>query len=294
MSRNLRLYYYTILGALGGLVGWRLTQTIGFLDRPSGLLEEVPGIYFSDLLLGGALGLSIGFLIGLVEGILSKSVLRGLRAALISGGIGLVAGTLALPVSELSFLTIGGRVPGRALGWALFGALIGLANGLMGGSQMWKGALGGFIGGALGGALLEPTLRQFNNPLLGKIAGLMLLGAAVGAFTALISVAMSRAWLEVRSGKLKGTEFILDKFLREGGPAAIIGSNVLKSDIALPDPDIAPQHARLKGFGTHFSIQDMSVGSGTFVNGRKVEKHNLSNRETIRLGNTELVYHEGR
>lgn len=294
MTRNLRMYYYTILGALGGLVGWRLTQTIGFLDRPGGLLGQVPGVYFSDVPLGGALGLSIGFIIGLVEGILSRSVLRGLRAALISGGIGLLAGLLALPLGELSFLSVGGQVPGRALGWALFGALIGVANGVMGGSQLWKGALGGFIGGAVGGALLEPTLRQFDNPLLGKVAGLMLLGAAVGTFTALISVALSRAWLEVRSGKLKGTELILDKFLREGSPAAIIGSNVLKSDIALPDPGVAPQHAQLKGFGTHFTIRDMSVGAGTFVNGRKVERHRLSDRETIRVGSTELVYHEGR
>lgn len=288
------MYYYSILGAMGGLVGWRLTQAIGFLGHPSGFLDEVPGVYFSDLLLGGALGLSIGFLIGLVEGILSKSALRGLRTALVSGGVGLVAGTAALPLSELSFLTVGGRILGRSLGWALFGTLLGLANGVMGGSQVWKGALGGFIGGAVGGALLEPTLRQFSNPLLGKVAGLMLLGAAVGAFTALIAVALSRAWLEVRSGKLRGSEFILDKFMREGSPAAIIGSNVLKSDIALPDPDIAPQHARLKGFGTHFTIQDMSVGSGTFVNGRKIERHRLSNREMIRFGNTDLVYHEGR
>ena len=195
MSRNLRMYYYTILGALGGLVGWRLTETVGFLNRPGEFLSSVPGVYFSDIVLGGALGLCIGLCIGLFEGILSKSVLRALRAAVISGAIGLIAGLIALPLSELSFLSIGGRITGRSLGWAIFGGLIGLANGAMSGSQMWKGALGGFIGGALGGALLEPLLRQFDNPLLGKIAGLMLLGAMVGAFTALISVALSRAWL---------------------------------------------------------------------------------------------------
>jgi hypothetical protein len=146
----------------------------------------------------------------------------------------------------------------------------------------------------VGGVLLELALGQFDNPLLGKVAGLMLVGASTGAFTSLIVVALSRAWLEVKSGKLIGTEFILDKFLRENAHAAILGSNVMKSDIALPDPDMAPQHARLKGAGTHFTLQDMSIGKGTFVNGRKVEMHRLSDREVIRMGETELVYHEKR
>jgi pSer/pThr/pTyr-binding forkhead associated (FHA) protein len=68
----------------------------------------------------------------------------------------------------------------------------------------------------------------------------------------------------------------------------------MKCDIALPDPDIAPQHASLKGAGSHFVLKDMSVGRGTYVNGRKVELHRLSDGERIRMGDTELVYHERR
>lgn len=286
MSRNLRMYYYAILGAIGGLVGWRLSDLGGFFNHSN--------IYIASLLRGAALGLSIGFIIGLAEVILSRSILRGVRSAAVGGVIGLLAGAIALPLSELAFTSVGGNIWGRALGWAIFGALVGLADSVTGGSQMWKGALGGLIGGAIGGVLLELVSRQFSDPLLGKVAGLMVLGASVGIFIALIVVALSHTWLEVRTGKLKGTEFILDKFLPEKGHAAVLGSNVMKSDIAIPDPDIAPQHARLKGAGTYFSLQDMSVGKGTFVNGRKIEKHRLSDRETIRLGSTEIVYHEKR
>src|SRR5574341_41883 len=286
MSRNLRMYYYTLLGMAGGLIGAKIIDLIGFLEQP--------GVYVSDALLGAVLGLCIGFLIGLAEGVLSRSAVRGLRAGLIGGGIGMIAGALALPLGELVFLTIGGALPGRAIGWAIFGALIGLAESVTGRTQMWKGALGGLIGGAVGGTLLEAALSRLDSPLAGKLVGLILLGGAVGAFTALISVALSRAWLKVTTGKLAGSEFILDKFMGEKGPAAVVGSNVLKSDIALPDPDVAPQHFRLKGAGTHISLQDMSVGLGTFVNGRKVEMHRLSDGQTIRVGPTELVYHERR
>ena len=63
--------------------------------------------------------------------------------------------------------------------------------------------------------------------------------------------------------------------------------------IVLPDPDIAPQHAMLTGDGVSFNLKDMSL-SGTFINSRKVERVQLSNGQKIRMGNTELVYHERR
>ena len=135
--------------------------------------------------------------------------------------------------------------------------------------------------------------RLLKNSLIGKALGLVLLGACVGAFISLIVVLLARAWLEVRSGKLKGTEFILDKFMRAKGPAIAIGSSPLKSEIVLPDPDIAPQHAMLTGDGTSFTLKDLSL-EGTFVNQRRIERTRLANNTTIRMGNTEMVYHEKR
>jgi len=149
------------------------------------------------------------------------------------------------------------------------------------------------IGGALGGALLESASHWLSNPMSGKAAGLVLLGASVSAFISLIVVLLSRAWLEVVSGKLKGTEFILDKFMKAGGPAIAIGSSALKSEIVLPDPDIAPQHAMLTGDGIQFSLKDMSL-AGTYINGRKIERTQLTNGQKIRMGNTEMIYHEKR
>jgi len=286
MNRYMRAYYYAVLGAMGGLFGWQITETLGFVGGQN--------VYLSDALLGGVIGLCVGLLIGFTEGLLTRSPVRALRAGLISGLIGLAAGAVGLPVGEAVFQLSGGEILGRALGWATFGVLVGLAEGITGGTQMYKGALGGLIGGAVGGVILELAKGTLDDPLLGKALGLVLMGASVGIFIALIVVLLSRAWLEVKSGKLQGTEFILDKFMSLKGPAAIIGSNVLKSDIALPDPDVAPQHVQLKGADTHFTLRDMSVGRGTFVNGRRIEVHRLANRQLIRVGNTELIYHEKR
>ena len=286
MNRRMRAYYYAILGGMGGLLGWQISELTGFVAGRS--------IYLSDALLGGVIGLWVGLLIGAAEDLLTRSPMRAVRAGLIGALIGMVAGAVGLPIGEAVFQLSGGETIGRALGWATFGALVGLAEGITHGTQMYKGALGGLIGGAIGGVVLELIGNGFDDPLLGKVLGLVLMGASVGGFIALISVLLSRAWLEVKTGKLQGAEFILDKFLPVKGPAAIIGSSVLKSDIALVDPKVSPQHAQLKGAGTHFTLRDMSIDHGTFVDSQRIEAHRLRNHQIIRVGNTELVYHEKR
>ena len=285
MSRRTRTYFYAILGALGGLFGWQASDMLG--------LSFSSNLYLSEIVVGALIGLCIGLFIGITEGLMTRNIIQAMKSGLFSGMLGLVAGAIGLPLSEFLFQAIGAGMVGRALGWAVFGLLIGLAEGVVGKSQAWKGMLGGFVGGALGGVLLESAHLWLKDPLSGKAAGLVLLGASVGAFISLIVVLLSRAWLEVTSGKLIGTEFILDKFMRAGGPAIAIGSSPLKSEIVLPDPDIAPQHAMLTGDGTQFTVKDMSL-SGTFINNKRIELIKLTNGLKIRMGNTEMVYHKKR
>jgi len=281
----MRTYYYALLGALGGLVGWQVSDLLG--------LSFTSNLYLSELVVGALVGLSVGLFIGLTEGALTRNPVQAFKSGMFSGLLGLGAGAVGLPLGEFFFQTVGAGLIGRALGWGLFGLLIGLAEGIVGKSQVWKGMLGGFLGGALGGILLESAHNWLQDPLKGKAAGLVLLGASVGAFISLIVVLLSKAWLEVTSGKLKGTEFILDKFLSAGGPTVAIGSSPLKSEIVLPDPDIAPQHAMLSGDGMQFALKDMSL-SGTYINNRRIERSSLANGQKIRMGNTEMVYHEKR
>jgi len=284
MNRKIRTYNYAVLGAIGGLIGWQISNLIG--------LSFTGNFYLSEVILGALIGLSVGFLIGIAEGLFTRNWAKMLRSGLIGALLGLMAGAIGLPFGEMLFQLVGAGLIGRALGWGFFGLMIGLAEGLTGGAQMWKGAVGGALGGLIGGLLLEAA-RSVGSPAFGKALGLILLGASVGALIALIIVLLSRAWLEVTSGKLRGTEFILDKFMKKSGPSVILGCDALKADIVFPDPDIDPQHAMLTGTGSHFLIKDMSKG-GTFLNNRKVQMTELADRQTLRLGNTEMIYHEKR
>ena len=285
MTRMTRLYYYAILGAIGGLIGWQVSNIVG--------LSFMDTVYMSEVVVGGLVGLSIGVLLGLADAFYSRNILTMLRGMLVNGVLGLVGGAAGLPLAEWLFQTLGGEVWSRALGWGVFGLLVGAAVGITGGSQVWKPAIGGALGGLLGGAALEGARLYIADTLAGKAVGLSFLGAAIGMFIALIVLLLSRAWLEVTSGKLQGNEFILDKFLKANGPSAYIGSSALKADIVLPDPDVAPQHAMIKGVDTHFNLKDMSL-DGTFINNRKIEQTSLKNRQVIKVGNTEMVYHERR
>jgi len=285
MSRVMRLYYYGVLGAIGGVIGWHFSNMLG--------LSFTQSVYISEIVIGALIGLCIGISIGLGEGLLTHNLFHALKASLLSGGLGLIGGAVGLPIAEFLFQVLGGQSFSRAFGWAIFGLMIGLAAGSNSGSQIWKGAIGGFIGGIFGSILLDSARNWLQDPLMGKAAGLLLLGTSVGVFIAMIVFLLSKAWLEVETGKLKGTEFILDKFIKTNGPSAFIGSDALKSDIVLPDPDIDPQHALIKGADTHLNIKDMSM-SGTFINNRKIEQTSLKNNQKIRMGNTQLIYHEKR
>ncbi len=284
MNRNMRTYFYAVLGGIGGLLGWQVSNILG--------LSFGPNLYVSEAMVGALVGLCVGLFIGITEGLMTLNLFGAAKSGLLGGVLGAVAGAVGLPLSEFLFQSAGAGYLGRAIGWGVFGLLIGLAEAIFGKSQLWKGMLGGFIGGAIGGILLEAVRGSFKDPLVGKAAGLVLLGGAVGAFISLVEVALGRAWLEVTSGKLKGTEFLLDKFLHKG-PSIAIGSSPLKSEIVLPDPDIAPQHAMLSGDGKQFTLKDMSL-SGTFINNRKTENVRLTDGHRIRMGNTEMVYHEKR
>ena len=285
MNRLMRMYLYGVLGAIGGLIAWQASNLMGlsFLDN----------LFLAEAVVGALIGGIIGFCIGLGEGFSSQSALFGLRKSMFSLLLGALGGAVALPAAEWLFLSLGGPAWARPLGWAIFGTLTGLATGITGGGQVWKGGLGGLFGGFIGGALLEASRITVGNTLAGKGIGLTLLGASAGIFIALIVFGLSRVWFEVVEGKMRGVEFILDKFLKKGSQSAFIGSSALKADIVIMDAKIAPQHAMLQGHGDHFSLKDMSM-EGTFVDGKRIEEIRLKAGQRIKMGETTMVYREKR
>ena len=49
MSRRMRTYFYAVLGAIGGLIGWQVSDTLG--------LSFSSNLYFSEAVVGALVGL---------------------------------------------------------------------------------------------------------------------------------------------------------------------------------------------------------------------------------------------
>lgn len=94
------------------------------------------------------------------------------------------------------------------------------------------------------------------------------------------------AYLTVLSGPRAGSSFPLppagEVLLGRGGAC----------QVALGDPLSSRVHARIAWEDGAWAIRDDASRNGTFVNGQKVNEATLSGGNTIRIGSTELEFHE--
>jgi pSer/pThr/pTyr-binding forkhead associated (FHA) protein len=73
------------------------------------------------------------------------------------------------------------------------------------------------------------------------------------------------------------------------GRRALIGRRP-DNDIVLDSELVSRHHAALVREGRVVTLTDLASRNGTFVNGRKVEKHVLANRDVIEIGDCVLRF----
>ncbi len=216
MALFARVYFHAVFGGLGGLLGWMLFGA--FADPRSSDSEQ--------WLLGGAfIGGGIGYFVSSVEAIRDRSLLRFCRMASFGVVLGAAGGAAGMWLGEtISYqlidqlprlasgprgaasLRVGGEVLFRGLGWLLLGLAIGLGEGVAALSldklrfALIGGGLGGLAGG-IGYGVLKLVWTEGASDIWGPALGLVLLGAAIGALSALVqgvlqtaSVRVPRAW----------------------------------------------------------------------------------------------------
>ena len=88
--------------------------------------------------------------------------------------------------------------------------------------------------------------------------------------------------LIIKNGVDKGVQYQLNT------SGTTIGR--LETDIQLNDETVSRKHAEIFFENDNFVIEDGSSKNGTFVNGTKISNSALLNGDTVRLGNTELIF----
>src|SRR5438132_9913319 len=261
MARVARIYFNAVFGAVGGLLGWLLFGVFGDRNYSS----------IGQQLLGGALiGGLIGYLVVSVEAIRDRSFVRFCRLATYGVVLGALGGAAGMWLGEqvnyylvqslLSASTLRGlgEVFSRGMGWMFLGLAVGLGEGIAARSLgklsygMVGGAIGGLVGGMLFGVLkaLEKGSPGTSH-VWGGAVGLVILGARLGALSALVQSVFEPASIKVLRGWQEGREYPLLK-----------GENSLGRDEAVDIPlfrdmRVEKRHALIQRAGNRFILRNV-------------------------------------
>src|SRR5688500_6551066 len=250
-----------IFGGLGGALGWLLVEFLPppFPSPPSRpFLTERPGAVVPPVtpeqmgLLGIVLGLCIGGLLGISEGMAEGTVSRLKRALLWFVGLGAIGGFVGLFYCQVLYGQLGGGDPNtpfaqelvaRSLGWMLIGLFIGVIFGVpnLAVRRSINGALGGALGGFLGGFFFQTlTGTQVFQAMHGRFIGFTMVGAMIGFFINRIAEALKQVWIKVLVGRNEGREHVIDT------PVAFIGRDELADVPIFLDPVVPKRMASLR------------------------------------------------
>jgi pSer/pThr/pTyr-binding forkhead associated (FHA) protein len=75
------------------------------------------------------------------------------------------------------------------------------------------------------------------------------------------------------------------------GQRVIVG-RLASNDITIPDHNVSREHAEFVQEGNGWAIEDLGSTNGTYVNGEEIQSVRLREGDHIRVGVTEMVFHE--
>jgi hypothetical protein len=273
-------YDLALAGAIGGLFGLYL-----YVE-----LVQAESVYVRDALAGLIIGGSIGFFVNAWgpsrDGAwhkLARAVTWGAPAAALGGALGLVLGERVIALFQ-------GGLLGRACSWAVLGLGIGLGQGLADRSRqrLLYGLIGGTIGGFVGGYCFEALRVAAGNRYdLSQALGIVILGAGLGLFLALVEQALRRAWVQILSGRQEGRTYLLAHKrcrigLDERAEVGIFG-----------DPTVARQHAEIEVTPQGYTFHQLAAQASSKINGRPATgSEQLRDGDRLELGRTVLVFRQ--
>lgn len=316
-QNKLRVYYYVLLGALGGSTGWFVTALAfrGMDADPTTVAAQ-----------GAILGALIGLAVAAYDGVISRSFRRFFKFGLIGLLLGALGGGGGLSLGQMVFDRLWSPTLGEGRGvftlrsflvgtlcWMILGGLIGLVEVIGKGTQSYKGLLGGILGALVGGGIYE-LARGYAQSAAGELnpsdaiqaISLTIMGGAIGGSVAFISTLFRRAWLVVLDGKLKDHIYDVTKYItkdsvtrgkgKENG-GAVIGSDDLRVTIYLPaDKEVLPQHAVLRYANEApmlLPTPDALKHKATIlVNNYPISSWYLTDKDKIQIGATNLLYRQ--
>ena len=301
------IFYTSVAGTFGAFLAWLVCEPFITDGGKTGF-----GVFMLFPLTAASIGLMIGF----VEGFMSRNFVKAAKCGLVGLGVGLAWGIVGLFAAGMSFgllLGIGASffpptmdgektqlnaglilslMIARSFAWTIVGTGMGVGQGIALASKklILNGVVGGLLGGFMGGLFFDPV-SLIGEKLMGEMSGapsraigIAVIGLSVGVFLGLIESISKEAWFTMKTGPLRGKQFIV-----YNNPM-VIGSSP-KCDIYIfKDPAIEPRHAEVHQIGSKFELRDCTSPQGVFINGGRIQKKVLEKGDVIVIGESVLEF----
>jgi hypothetical protein len=273
------VYDLAIAGALGALFG------LYFYVE----LFNVSNVYTRDALAGLVIGGMLGFFLNAAEPFREGAWLKLARTSTWGAIAGAAGGALGLVAGELVLGGFQGGLLGRSVSWCILGLGIGLSQGLAYRSRkrLVYGLIGGGLGGLFGGFCFELFRGSRGDRYDSQALGMVILGAGLGAFFALVEQVLRRAWVQVLRGRQEGRAYLL------ASRSSRLGLDEHAEVGLFGDPQVARSHAVIEATAAGYVIHNRDPKGRTRVNDKPVPAtERLKDGDRIELGHTLLVFRQ--
>ena len=289
--KSIRLLHTSLLGLLGGVLGWSLLQSgFNIFDALSTkVFPELNSNWINEFNYEGALiGLGLGLVLQARASILNHHDLMGVLFKMFIGAfLGAIFGLICFGIGN--FLTAGQISPSisRITSWTLLGLSITSISELFCSASGFSGPriISGGIGGVIGGGIFE-LLLQYHLTGTEHLAGLLLAGFSIFLIIGIAENRVTSFAIRVLSGKQEGQIFLLDQ------NRFTLGYGSQNNLILRGYAEVCDTHAHIFKKGNQNYIESADTGGDVLVNYRLIDRQSMKKGDVIKIGTALLQYYE--
>ena len=289
--KTIRLLHTSILGLLGGVVGWTLLQS-GFnisVALSTTVFPEYNFFLFNKINYEGALiGLGLGMILQARASLLHHHDLMRILFKMFIGAIsGTIIGLVCFGFGNFLQTVHISPLVSRITSWTLLGLSITGASQLFCSASGFLGPriLSGAAGGLIGGGIFEILLQyQLTGPE--HLVGLVLSGFCIFLIIGITENSVTSFALRVLTGSQEGQIFLLDQNRFTLGYSS-------QNDFTLRGyAEVCELHAHIFKNGNQIYIESADAGGDVLVNYRLVDQQSMKKGDVIKIGTALLQYYE--
>lgn len=242
-------------------------------------------------------GLTIAALLAMADSVMNRDI----NASIVYGSIGALIGAVggvcvAIVISRIEqqiipendVVTPFKRMLFHTISWGTLGLFLAATPGLVlrNSKRLFIGMLGGLLGGIIGGLIFVPVQDALDNDRIANLVAIVSIGLFAGLACGIIENVAKAGWIKVKEGLIAGKQFVLYR------NPTFIGSAPLSHIYLFNDPLVGRRHACVHIVAGKFEIEDLPLGSKTYVNGKPVTRTRLKNGDQIQVGSTVFLFQE--